>query len=480
MKKYFILFATCLALAAPTAYAGCVDTFGIGAKATAMGGAFSAYADDPFAVYYNPAGLTQIKRPTLAFGAHIIEPDLEAKGFHIKGTKDPRFLDEQGNPKNFTVKDEFPTLVVPHLGFAMPITDRISMGVAAYAPWGLEVEWPGDRDKNPGVHSSYHSYYKRLAVTPTIAYKLNDQLSLGFGISIGQSKAGGKKIPYYFSDENQPKASAYVNAVQNGINPTTGQALNPETDQAVIANAHALGRALEMHGHEMELEISDDLNYSFNLGAMYRATETITLGLTYRSETSTDFEGDLKRNGVKIAKATMKYNHPQQVQAGIRYAPHDRFSIEFDLVWTEWSINKTQREDIFPINGSPSFPLEYERNWDNTRQIRFGAEYVLSDMISLRGGYFYDPSPIPDDTLDLMWPDGDKKTYSIGAGFNFGNFTLDTVLQLTVVEQDRIVGGESNNFNKSYIDYIEKNDPMVSAKAGGHLLGAGVTLSYRF
>ncbi|WP_144686553.1 OmpP1/FadL family transporter [Desulfobotulus alkaliphilus] len=465
-------------MAVSTAYGGCVDTFGIGAKATSMGGAFSAYADDPFAVYYNPAGLTQIKRPTLAFGAHIIEPDLEVKGFHIKGTQDPRFLDEQGNPKNFKVDDEFPTLVVPHLGFAMPLTDRISMGIAAYAPWGLEVEWPGNPDKNPGVHSSYHSYYKRLAVTPTIAYKLNDQLSLGFGISIGQSKAGGKKIPYYFSsDVTQNQASAIVNAV---LDPTTGQPRDPDTDPAVIANARALGRALEMHGQEMELEISDDLNYSFNLGVMYRATETITLGLTYRSETSTDFDGDLKRNGVKIAKATMKYNHPQQVQAGIRYAPHDRFSIEFDLVWTEWSINKNQREDIFPIDGSPSFPLEYERNWDNTRQIRFGAEYVLSEMITLRGGYFYDPSPIPDDTLDLMWPDGDKKTYSIGAGFNFGSFTLDTVLQLTAVEQDRIVGGESNNFNKSYKDVIAGNDPIVSAKAGGHLLGAGVTLSYRF
>ena len=51
MKKQILCLATALVLGAGTAYAGCVDTLGIGAKASAMGGAFSAYADDPFAVY---------------------------------------------------------------------------------------------------------------------------------------------------------------------------------------------------------------------------------------------------------------------------------------------------------------------------------------------------------------------------------------------------------------------------------------------
>jgi len=49
-------------------YAAAVDTFGIGSKATALGGAFSAYADDPFATYYNPAGLTQIQKKNCLHG----------------------------------------------------------------------------------------------------------------------------------------------------------------------------------------------------------------------------------------------------------------------------------------------------------------------------------------------------------------------------------------------------------------------------
>lgn len=456
-QRLFALTAT-LILAASAAYAGCVDTFGIGSRATSMGGAFSAYADDPFAAYYNPAGLTQIQSPTFAMGVHVIDPDLEVKGIRVENTNDPRF-----KGKSFDVQDDFPILAAPHLGFAMPLSDRISLGLAAYAPWGLEVEWPKNPASNPAVHDSYHSYYKRVALTPTIAYRVTDRLSLGFGVSIGKSEAGGEKIAYYFQDDTE-KATA------------TAMLSSPNVD---AATKKKLQSALMMDGKHVELEVEDDLNYSFNLGILYKPVETIALGLTYRSETEAEFEGDLKLGGTKIAKATMDYNHPQQVQAGIRYAPHSRFSMEFDLVWTEWGINKRQVEDFFLSAGGTS-QSAYERNWNNTRQIRFGAEYLMNDIIALRCGYFYDPSPIPDDSLDLMWPDGDKKTYAMGAGFTFGSFTLDTVLQYTVVEQDRIVGGESSNLNKSFSTALYNREARVHAKAGGHLLGAGMTLTYHF
>ncbi len=63
-----------LIIFAPSLHAGNVDTQGIGAKATALGGAFSAYGDDPFAVYYNPATLTQIRSAMISLGAHVVKP----------------------------------------------------------------------------------------------------------------------------------------------------------------------------------------------------------------------------------------------------------------------------------------------------------------------------------------------------------------------------------------------------------------------
>ena len=63
-----------LIISASPCFAGLFDTLGLGSKATSMGGAFAAYADDPFAVYYNPAGLSQIDRMTLTTGFHNAFP----------------------------------------------------------------------------------------------------------------------------------------------------------------------------------------------------------------------------------------------------------------------------------------------------------------------------------------------------------------------------------------------------------------------
>jgi long-chain fatty acid transport protein len=450
VKKQILCLATALVLGAGTAYAGCVDTFGIGAKASAMGGAFSAYADDPFAVYYNPAGLTQIDRPTLAAGVHMIDPTIKLKDFYVEGSSDPRFPRTKAEAVNFSDTSE--NLYAPALGFAMPLTERLALGVAIYAPFGLEMEFSNNAKTNPTAYSSFHSYYFREVITPSLAYKVNDKLSLGFGVSIGKTKSAAEKY-YYLGTQNLTSEGPYYDNL----------------------------RALD--GAHLKVELEDEINYSFNVGVMYKPTSTITLGLTYRSETDVDFEGDAYLNGHKVAKATLDYNHPQQVQAGVRYAPHSRFSVEMDVVWTNWGINKDQVEPLTAIPNSPiTLPVKEvrsDRRWENTRQLRFGAEYVMNDLITLRCGYFYDPTPIPDDTLDTMWPDADKKTYSIGAGFNLGRVTIDTVLQYTDIEQTRMIGGESGNLNKAFQGFLQE-PTRVHAKAEGHLLGAGFTVSYRF
>jgi long-chain fatty acid transport protein len=237
-----------------------------------------------------------------------------------------------------------------------------------------------------------------------------------------------------------------------------------------------------LHNATIGMELEDDLNYSYNLGVMYKPSETITLGLAYRSECDADFEGDVLVNGVKVTTATMDYNHPQQIQAGVRYQPHNKFSIECDVVWTDWSINKEQLSvldsglTLQVIDGIATTVTEerFERDWEDTKQLRFGIEYILNEEVTLRGGYFYDPTPIPDTTLDMQWPDADKKTYSLGAGFNFGRYTIDTVLQYTDIEQARYLGGESENLNEAFAGNV------VSASADGYILGAGVTLTARF
>jgi long-chain fatty acid transport protein len=125
-------------------------------------------------------------------------------------------------------------------------------------------------------------------------------------------------------------------------------------------------------------------------------------------------------------------------------------------------------------------PYEYfERKWDNTYQFRIGAEWKVIPMLTLRGSYIYDPTPIPEDTVDLQWPDADKHTFALGTGLNFGNVSIDATVQYTYIESNQLeIKGESENLNHTYAN--GGGSPRVSLEADGHLWGGALTVNYKF
>lgn len=455
-KLIFSLIITMVFFSAANVHANLVDTFGIGSRAMALGGAYTANASDPFAGHYNPAGLTQIESMTVAFGTAIMAPNLKARNYTVQKNNEVIM----GGP-GVNVRDESDNLLVPHLGFAMPINSKWAFGISAYAPYGLHLKWDRtNTSANPTAFNSYESWYQRVAVTPAVAYKVNEKLSLGFGVVLGRSESGTYQNLY--------------GLYQKGI---TGSS----------------------HG-----DLTDDLNYSFNFGVMYNPVEKITLGLAFRSKASADFSGDLKLkklsdNEKKLINDTLykagfhdahtnnnfkskirleDVNHPAQVQAGIRYEPHKRVSFEADIVWTNWSDVKQQTvkiKDKYIQELLGTDEQVHPRDWVTTRQVRVGLEYLLTDMFTLRCGFFYDPTPVPDDTFDIVWPDADKKTYSVGLGVNLGSWTLDGTFVYISTEKDIIVGGESKNLNHTYGD-----NARVTADAEAKIFGYSMTASYKF
>jgi len=163
------------------------------------------------------------------------------------------------------------------------------------------------------------------------------------------------------------------------------------------------------------------------------------------------------------------------------YKPNEKLTLTADIVWTNWSIidKYTVKFHEALIPGISGDKEVFPRNWKDTRQVRIGIEYKLNEIITLRGGYFYDPSPIPDSTFDMLWPDADKKTYSFGVGLNFGKFSVDTVLQYIVAEYRREIGGESVELNSTY-EGSTGEPGTVAMSADGHLWGYGITVNYRF
>lgn len=501
MKKRMLVSLVAFAvtaLFAHQAFAGNTDSYGLDAKAVALGGAVGAQVDNPFGVHYNPAGLVRMKGFTVSAGATLLDAVLDAKGYTV--AENTTHGVPQLGPANVT--DDSPSLVAPHLGFGMPVNDKISIGLAMYAPFGLKLEWPKNPKYNPGAYNTYESWYERIVATPTIAYKVSDKLSLGLGVALGKSLSGSN---YLLS---QAKANALADGVEyailGGIEQQVRQAYPDFTDAQVAAAVNAAATttyaptiagaksaAQSLANGKIEADLEDNFNYSFNIGVLYRPTENLSLGMTYRSKAETEFEGDIDYIGTsaqntafntvlkalglnRSATATVKdLDAPDQLQLGVHYWMTPKVGFEMDVVWTNWSCVQYETVEIAPALLGQSL-VKTRRSWKDTTQLRFGLEWLATDNVTLRCGYFYDPTPIPDDTFDILWADADKKTYSAGFGFNHGNWTLDGAVQYTITEQDRILGGESEALNESY------GGSEVSLAAGGHIWGYSLTLGYQF
>jgi len=485
----FVLFVSISGIAT----AGLMDTLGLGSKATSMGGAFAAYADDPFAVYYNPAGLTQIKRFTVSNGIHAAYPSIKVNNFHVEGGE------LRNGIGSFNIEETYPNKIdaningfhdisnmekiapAPHFACSYPLSQQIVAGFGFYAPFGAEAYWNGNPEENPGAYNSTYGKFVRIAATPSMAYKVNERLSFGFGISLGFTEVISERI-YYLPP-----------VVQKQISDSLG--VQSQLDRKIQA-------ALDVNGQKLKANFLDPFNYSYNIGLMYRPSEKVTFGFTYRSRTEIELSGEVEFEGVKKDYGTIdgrpilthvdgetKVDLPPQIQVGLRCQPSEDLSLEIDYVWTKWSIVQGYTVFLEPKLLDNRSSEYYRRDWEDTSQIRFGLEWVADDFITIRTGYFFDPSPVPDDTFDFSSSDVDKKVFSLGVGLNFGKLTVDTVFQYMTSDQERksSVGGiENESLTKDYEFLWDDNlkvevfDTLASYTASMQVWALGATLNYEF
>ncbi|MCW7753181.1 outer membrane protein transport protein [Desulfobotulus sp. H1] len=488
MKKLIGMCAGILFLGS-SVQAALVQPFGIGARNAALGEAVSAYTTDAFAVYYNPAGLSNIKTPTLSAGMAVYDAEVYYKDFKI--------TDSNGNDitpqdiQNRRWKGDKDPLLNPHMGFAMPINEKFSFGVAAYAPYGFHLDTPKDPAQKPMAMNFCESYYTRVVVTPAVSYKVNDRLSLGFGVSMGRSESGASQAtPYDPLIAAAAKKAGNYNLIQIDYN-------NP---------------------YITEIEMDDSINWSWNAGIQYQPTDRLSLGLTYRSRTPGNFSGTWSQNGERIGRVSMDFDHPEAVQAGVRYALTERFAMSFDMVWANWSISDYQTEimtlDTIPENTSTTIDnialalaqgnqaqaaviagsikagllqsneKNLRRDWKNQIQYKLGMEYVFNDRFTFLAGYVYDPTPVPADTFDNMWPDNDRHIMTIGTSAKVTqNWTIDFAFQhIRTFDwgyRDDI-NGTSENLNQTAEYLLRQEGAQMHVKNQGYLWGYNLTANYRF
>lgn len=391
MKKFFAaLLIMGLVLSLTTGlYANGLNLNGIGSKGSGMGTAFIGLADDFSAVFFNPAGLTQMKTPSLSVFITNLVPtgtyNFELMGATLADTQTESLMYPSGA-----------------LAYFKPLSEKLVVGIAGYVPSGVGSKWPGDELAmlSGGTEFVWDSTIFMITVSPVAAYKINDKFSIGASLNIN-----------------------YVNLTMD--RPGGGGSMMPYFQYSEKFSGFGLGATI---------------------GLMYKPMDMLSFGLTWKTPVKATIGGSAevpaffsglpaKSDGERSA------TWPMWLGAGIAFKPTGKLTIVADVTYNNWkkmqSIPVTFDEPGWVMAGMEE-ASEFILKWENTWDFKVGMEYKLSDTLALRAGYYTDKSPSPEETLNIMLPSISYKAVTFGLGYTRGKIVVDLAFEF-LTGSDRFV-----------------------------------------
>ncbi len=341
------------------------------ATAAGQGNAFVAQADNASAIHYNPAGLTQVSGIQVLSGTTLL-------GGSVK-FKSPSGMDERGD---FGGSIAFPppsySYVSANLGsLGWPSLSNVTVGLGLNSPFGLNIRYPSDGTFNTAVTTAA---LPLIAIKPTVAYKLNDQLAIGVGADIytfanflGQGQVELKQ------------AGSELNGKGTGAGATFSLLYTP-------------------------LRNSD-------------GNPIASIGLVYRTQAVLPLNGSLLINGTKVADASTSLVLPQIYTGAIAIWPvrtsEREWKLELDVEYVGWKSNRD-----LDVHLSSGGVIPQPQQWKTVPVVAIGTEYKWLNPpwlphwdVALRSGYTRTENPVPDRTFSPAIISLSANTLSLGAGF---------------------------------------------------------------
>jgi len=422
MKKFAVGFSIALSMIILNGDPGFANGFKIlgikSAKATAMGEAFIVQADDPSAIAFNPAGLTQLEGTQISAGAVITNAWVEHTS--PRGEKEDIIDKWQIIPGAFITSD-----------FGR---ENIAAGIGITVPNGMSTNWS---ETGFARYVDTFSSLTVIDVNPSLAYQINDNLSVGGGIS------------YYYST-------------------------------ATLENMVDYGRLVGLPGAldgKSKLEANGD-SWGYNLGVLYKLTEQHSFAATFKSPYKIEYKGNSKLTNIpafmglgssfeSLLRTSIKF--PAIVVLGYAYRPIDRLKLEFDLDWTNWDTLDSVTVHFYSESLQE---VTYMYQYENTFAYKFGLEYLATECLKLRAGYIYNENAVPERNWRPSLPDTDMHFLCSGFGYSVGNLTIDGAAQVIFYE-DRDI---NNN--------VDNNETLTSSSINGRYetfaLGFSLGVTYKF
>ncbi len=343
-------------------------------SAAAQGNAFAgatAGAENISYTYFNVAGLTRHKGTQLNIGGTYIAPKASASNVY----------DENGN-RDADVQNVVHAAASPNITASYQLNDKTFFGIGVNTPYGMitkyDHEWVGS---DHGITSDL----KSATVTPMIAYKATDKLSVGAGLQM-----------------------QYVWAHLTGSSNKTAKTGLITTD-------------------------GDAFDVGYQLGALYEFNDSTRFGVGYRSKIQHKLKGKIKSSGSALTnipgyeqlgmgidarlnqKISAKLDTPAMLSFGLYHDVNERLAVMAEYQRVFWSSFK----NLTFVSKAGDTISQVKENWRDTNFYSIGTSYKLDDQWKLRLGLAYDQSAVRFAHRTPRIPDSDRVWYSMGLGYQY-------------------------------------------------------------
>jgi len=364
MNRAKLSTAILLALSSQTLYASgfaLIEQSASGQGLSYAGAA--ANAEDASVMWFNAAGLSDVEGNQVVGALHVILPDAPFKnsGSNIEGTGPLYGSDDDG------AQDA----LVPNLYWKGRYQDY-DIGLGINVPFGSVVDY--DQDWVGRYHAVY-TETKTVNINPAISRKVNDQLSVGFGLN-----------------------AQYIN-----VN------LTQKID---------FGLGSQQEDGYADLEASG-WGFGVNLGLLYQFENRSRLGVSYRSHIRHDAKGDADFTNTPYADQNIKASVTLPATASISYewpVSHET-KLLADATWTGWSSFDELRIEFADKEDSVQ-----PEQWNDVMRYSIGMMHQYNSKWTLRTGVAYDETPIENDSLRTpRIADSNRIWLSFGAGYQLND-----------------------------------------------------------
>ena len=337
-------------------------------NASGLGNAYAgsaAVADNASTIYFNPAGMTKLQAREVSGGISAVNPSFH---FNDRGSSAGALqtAGDGGNAGGWAA--------IPNGYMSWALNKDVYVGLGLGAPFGLKTEYD---DRWIGAAQAQMFEVKTINLNPSVAWRVNDKVSLGFGL-------------------NWQKVEAHYNRLVSTANTTTAAT-------------------------QLKMSLDDDA-WGWNVGALFDVSPSTRIGVSYRSAIKYEVEGKIKASGptsvlnagsASDARADLKM--PDTFIMSVTQKLSDRWEMLGDVSWTGWS--SIPKVDIYRTSGAQNGAIAQTLHTDfkDTWRVALGANYKYTDAWKLKFGVAYDQTPVQHDSERLVsLPDNDRVWFSFG------------------------------------------------------------------